>query len=77
MSEFSNKIPQRFPSVGTSSDQKVYVYVDLLPAMQKCGLIDGLTYADLHRWAIEEASKAVGLKPVTVSRKTPGRKPKK
>lgn len=77
MADFSKNVPERFPSIGTSSDQKEYVYVDLLPEMHKRGMIDSISYADLHRWAIEEASKAVGLAPVTVVRKAPGRKPKK
>lgn len=76
MSDFGNNLPQRFPSVGTNEVQQGFVYGRLLPAMVEEGLIEDDSYAEFSRWAIVEASKRVGLEPVSVIRKAPGRKPK-
>jgi hypothetical protein len=45
--------------------------------MKRAGIIEDENFSVFVRWAMEEASAKVGLKPVVMKKKSAGRKPGK
>ncbi len=77
--EFDTKIllERRFlPKVTTSVEQQDFIYNELLPKMQRAGMIDTVNMSEFVRWGLKKASEAVGVEYVPL-KPIQGRKPGK
>ncbi len=80
MSDLSTNLPDQrvaLPNVTTNPAQRDFLYSELLPEMKRAGIIEDENFSVFVRWAMEEASAKVGLKPVVMKKKSAGRKPGK
>lgn len=79
MIDFSQNVPESrgfFPKVTTSEEQQDFVYEKLLPKMKSEGLVRHETWSEFVRAAIDSAAAKVGVDPVRLEMKSPGRKKK-
>lgn len=64
------------PAVTASIEHRDYVFKTLLPKMRMAGMIDEEKFADFLRYAINDASQKLGIKPVEMKKRSAGRPPK-